>query len=149
MIASVLVVCTGNICRSPAGERMIARLCPGLRVGSAGLGALVGEPADPTTSEAAVQHFGLDLTGHVARQFTPEMGLAHDLLLVMDAGHRAAIRDTWPQLSGRVMLFDRWTDATGIDDPFRRSPDVHVRVLSDIDRAARAWAPRLVPQVRA
>lgn len=149
MIASVLVVCTGNICRSPAGERMIARLCPSLRVGSAGLGALVGEPADATTAQAAHEHFGLDLSGHVARQFTPEIGLGHDLLLVMDAGHRSTIRDTWPQLSGRVMLFDRWTEAAGIDDPFRRPHDVHVRVLSDIDRAARAWALRLMPEMRA
>jgi protein-tyrosine phosphatase len=146
MIAAVLVVCTGNICRSPAGERMLARLCPDLRVGSAGLGALVGQPADPTTADVAARHFGLDLSGHVARQFAPDLGLSHDLILVMEPHHRSAIQRSWPHLSGKVMLFDQWTGAKGVEDPFRRAPEVHARVLTDIDRAAQAWAPRLTPR---
>lgn len=145
MIGSVLVVCTGNICRSPAGERMIARLCPSLQVGSAGLGALVGQPADPTTLEAAARHFLLDLSGHVARQFDVELGMMHDLILVMEPQQRAAIQRSWPHLSGRVMLFDHWTSAKGVEDPFRRPAEVHARALADIDRAAHAWAPRLQP----
>jgi protein-tyrosine phosphatase len=143
MIGSVLVVCTGNICRSPAGERALARLCPGLPVTSAGLGALVGNPADPVTTEAAMRHFALDLSGHVARQFSTELGLAHDLILVMEPHHRADIQRGWPQLSGRVMLFDHWTGAKGVEDPYRRPPEVHARALTDILRAAEAWAPRL------
>lgn len=146
MIAAVLVVCTGNICRSPAGERMIARLCPGLRVGSAGLGALVGQGADPTTADMAARHFGLDLSGHAARQFGADMGLAHDLILVMEPQHRSAIQRSWPHLSGKVMLFDQWTGAKGIEDPYRRPPEVHARALTDIDRAAHAWAQRLNPR---
>lgn len=144
MIGSVLVVCTGNICRSPFGERMLARACPALRVGSAGLGALVGAPADSTTAEVAAKDFGLDLTGHVARAFTPELGHDHDLILAMDLHHRLDIARHWPQLSGRVMLYDHWTGAKGIDDPYRRPAEVHARVLADIARAAQAWAVRLV-----
>ena len=44
----VLVVCVGNVCRSPLGERLLAaRLGDGFEVTSAGVGALVGEPMDP------------------------------------------------------------------------------------------------------
>lgn len=124
---------------------MIARLCPGLGVASAGLAAVVGASADADAAAAAARHFGLDLSDHVARQFTPGMGQAHDLLLVMEGHHRAQIRESWPQLSGRVMLFDHWTGGAGIEDPYRRPAEVHARVLDSIDRAARAWAPRLLP----
>ncbi|WP_111467678.1 hypothetical protein [Cereibacter changlensis] len=43
------MVCVGNICRSPVGERLLAAELEGVTVGSAGLGALVGHPADPLT----------------------------------------------------------------------------------------------------
>lgn len=146
MIGSVLVVCTGNICRSPAGARALARLCPGMTTSSAGLGALEGSPVDPMTQEAAHQHFDLDLSGHVARAFSIELGLGHDLILVMEPRHRADIRRRWPQLSGRVMLFDHWTGANGVEDPYRRPREAHVRALIVIVRAAEAWAKRLTPR---
>ena len=47
MFDSVLVVCTGNICRSPMGERILQSLLPEKIIKSAGVGALVGHPADP------------------------------------------------------------------------------------------------------
>ena len=147
MIASVLIVCTGNICRSPAGERSIAMLCPGLKVTSAGLGALVGKPADPVTEAAAKQHFALDLSGHVARQFSKEIGLANDLILAMEPHHRDDIQRGWPQLSGRVMLCSQWSDVNGIEDPYQRPFEVHARVLTHIVRAAETWAGRLQPRI--
>lgn len=143
MIGSVLVVCTGNICRSPAGERMLARICADLRVSSAGLGALVGAPADQVTFDVAKAQYGLDLSGHIARSFTAELGSSHDLILAMDRHHRLDIMRHWPALSGRVMLFDHWSGAEGIDDPFRRAADVHARILGQIERAALAWSQRL------
>lgn len=146
MIRSVLVVCTGNICRSPFGERLLARACPVLRVESAGLGAVIGASTDATTSEIAAQDFGIDLAGHVARAFTAEIGQDHELILAMEKHHRSDILHHWPQLSGRVMLFDHWTGAKGIDDPYRRPAAYHTRVMLDIARAADAWAMQLTPR---
>ncbi|MBG0943674.1 protein tyrosine phosphatase, partial [Escherichia coli] len=48
MFNNILVVCVGNICRSPTAERLLQRYHPELKVESAGLGALVGKGADPT-----------------------------------------------------------------------------------------------------
>ena len=143
MIASALVVCTGNICRSPIGERLLSRLCPGLRVSSAGLGAVVGAAVDATAVGVAAQLLELDLSGHSARSFTAEMGQQNDLILVMDHHHRVDLVREWPHLSGRVMLFDHWVGGKGIDDPYRRPPEFHAMVVGDIHRAALAWAPRL------
>lgn len=143
MIGSALVVCTGNICRSPIGERLLSRLCPGLRVSSAGLRAVVGSAADATAIAVAACLLELDLSGHSARSFTAEMGQQNDLILVMDHHHRAELVRGWPQFSGRVMLFDHWVGGKGIDDPYRRPSEFHAIVVDDIHRAALSWAPRL------
>ena len=142
MFKSVLVVCVGNICRSPLGERALRKALPDLRIDSAGIAAVVGHEADQTASEAAAEA-GVDLGGHVARQLTGDIGRDYDLILVMEPGHRAEIARRWPQLSGRVMLFDQWTGARGIEDPYRRSPDLHRSVRDRILSAAEAWVARL------
>ena len=142
MFGSVLVVCVGNICRSPLGERVLARALPGLRVSSAGLAAVVGQGADEDAAKVAAE-VGIDLSGHVARQLTPEIGTAHDLILVMEPGHRAEIFRRFPALSGRVMLFDQWTGGQGVADPYRRALDVHRATRDKILAAAEPWIARL------
>ncbi len=139
----VLVVCVGNICRSPLGERLLQKALPGgISVASAGIGALVGQPADDTAREVASDK-GVSLDGHVARQFTPEMGAEQDLILVMEPGHRRQILREAPQLQGRVMLFDQWTGAIGIADPYKRPRAFHEATFDEVHRAAHAWADRL------
>ena len=86
MIKSVLVVCVGNICRSPTGERLFKRALPHLPVASAGLGALVGHAADKTATEVAAEK-GLSLEGHEAQQLTASLCREYDLILVMEKRH--------------------------------------------------------------
>lgn len=142
MVDSVLVVCVGNICRSPMGERMLKARLPGLAVSSAGLGALVGHEADEEAAKAAAE-VGVDLGGHAARQLTAELGATHELILVMESGHRAEIARRWPQLTGRTLLFDQWTGGRGIADPYRKPAAFHRQVRDQISAASAAWADRL------
>lgn len=146
-VNTILVVCVGNICRSPVGERLLAtklaaRGAP-IAVSSAGIGALVGHPADETAARIAASR-GLSLEGHAARQFTRELGQGADLILVMEPGHRREIARLAPDLSGRVMLFDHWQGGKGIEDPYRRSLAIHETVQDRIAKAAESWAQRLV-----
>ncbi|MEO1738255.1 hypothetical protein RB531_3771 [Salmonella enterica subsp. enterica serovar Typhimurium] len=53
MFNKILVVCVGNVCRSPTAERLLKRFHPSLTVASAGLGALVGKGADPAAASVA------------------------------------------------------------------------------------------------
>ena len=140
------MVCVGNICRSPLGARLLSDALRGadISVSSAGIGALVGHSADATTAEVA-QARGISLDGHVARQFTSDLGKAHDLILVMEPGHKREISRNAPELSGRVMLFDQWSGGTGIPDPYRKPRSFHESVHTQIHDAALAWAARLVP----
>ena len=142
MIRSVLVVCVGNICRSPVGERLIAYACPELRVESAGIAALVGAPADETTSAVAAAS-GLDLSEHTARQFTPEMAAEFDLILALEKGHMRVIAEKAPAVSGKTMLLGHWLSESDIADPYRKSRDFHELVFAQIAEASAAWAKRL------
>jgi len=147
VIKSVLVVCIGNICRSPVGERVLqAGLLldgpPGITVTSAGLGALVGHGPDAAAQQVAAAH-GLSLDGHAARQLTAEMAAAQDLILVMEPRHRQEIGRIAPQLLGKVMLFDHWTGAKGIADPYKLSREFHELTFVAIEAAGQAWAARL------
>lgn len=145
MVRSILVVCVGNICRSPLGERLLRAALPGIKISSAGLGALAGAPADPMARDVAAAH-GVSLEGHVARQFTPALGQSSDLILVMAPGHRREIARIAPQLSGRVLLFDQWTGGQGIPDPYRKPRAVHEDVFARIAAGAEAWSRRLAPK---
>lgn len=115
---------------------------PDHKIGSAGLGAVVGSGADETASRAAAE-IGVSLEGHIARQLTEAMGREHDLILVMEPNHRAEITRRYPQLSGRTMLFDHWTGAKGIADPYRKSIETHRACRDQITHAAKAWVAHL------
>lgn len=138
----ILVVCVGNICRSPVGERILAGRLPKATVTSAGIGALVGHGADNTAAEVAAAQ-GVSLDGHEARQFTSRIGEENDLILVMEPGHRREIAKQAPHLLGRIMLFDHWTGCTGIPDPYKRPHEYHAKTFDLILAAAGAWATRL------
>lgn len=141
-IGSVLVVCVGNICRSPLGERLLRAALPDLAVASAGLAAVEGAGADPVMTAAAAE-IGLSLDGHVAQPLTAALGADHDLILVMEPSHRTEIQRRFPQLSGRTLLFDQWAGARGIADPYRKPIEDHRRIRDQIAAAAAAWVPRL------
>lgn len=144
----ILVVCVGNICRSPVGERLLAQALPErFTVSSAGIGALEGHGADKTAAEVAAAR-GLSLEGHVARQLTSAMAGEADLILVMEAGHKREIIKRMPEQSGKIMVFDQWDGAQGIADPYQRPVEMHEAVHDQIAAAAKSWAARLSPKRR-
>ncbi len=100
----ILVVCTGNICRSPQAERLLLAeferrgLGDAVEVSSAGVAALAGRPMEP---QAAVQTIGYggNPTGHVARRLEPSMVESADLVLTMERAHRADVVRMLPRAS--------------------------------------------------
>lgn len=88
----ILVVCTGNVCRSPYIHlRLAAELgVLGIEVTSAGTGALAGWPVDPG-SVALLDAAGIDSTAFRARQLTVDMVEDADLVLTATRAHRRAV----------------------------------------------------------
>ena len=142
MIGSILVVCIGNICRSPLGEALLRESLPKISIQSAGLGALVGHGADELAAATAFRH-GVDLSKHRAQQLTTELGIQSDLILVMEPGHKKILASIAPQVLGKTMLFDHWSGGHGIEDPYKRSAACHEATFEKSKVSALAWANKL------
>ncbi|UTV26977.1 arsenate reductase/protein-tyrosine-phosphatase family protein [Photobacterium atrarenae] len=142
MFNKILVVCVGNICRSPSGEYLLKQLLPAKEIASAGVGALVGKPADKMASEVAVER-GISLEGHVAQQLTSDLCQQYDLILVMEKGHLEAVTRIAPEARGKTMLFGQWIGQKDIPDPYRQSREAFEFAYGLIEEAAEAWAKKL------
>ncbi|MRT15011.1 low molecular weight protein-tyrosine-phosphatase Wzb [Enterobacteriaceae bacterium RIT711] len=142
MFNKILVVCVGNICRSPTAERLLKSYHPELTVTSAGLGALVGKGADAGAIRVAEQH-NLSLEGHCARQVSGKMCREYDLILAMEKRHISALCEMAPEMRGKVMLFGHWDAEREIPDPYRKSHDAFEAVYGLLDQNAQKWANAL------
>jgi protein-tyrosine phosphatase len=111
-------------------------------VESAGLGALVDHPASEH-AVALMRERGLDISGHRARQITPDMVHAADLVLVMEAGHKRAIDANEPEVRGKIYRLGEWQDRD-IEDPYRQPREAFEAALKDIDEGVAEWARRIV-----
>ncbi|WP_241575009.1 protein tyrosine phosphatase [Rosenbergiella nectarea] len=142
MFNSILVVCTGNICRSPTGERLLRQLLPNKKVDSAGTGALKGHAADATATLVAEKH-NLSLADHQGQQFTRQLAQQYDLILVMEKHHQEEVTSIAPEARGKTMLFAHWLTSKAIPDPYRQSQEAFEHVYQLIEQAAQAWAKKL------
>lgn len=141
MFDSILVVCVGNICRSPIGAALLQQALPGKTISSAGVGALVGHPADPLSIELLAER-GLDLSAHSARQLTPSLIRSADLILVMEMGHKKAVDAIDPSGRGKVYRWGEWGDFD-IPDPYQRPREAFEEALVLLDRGLADWLPKL------
>ena len=126
MTKSILVVCVGNICRSPMAEVMLAAELPSeCLVSSAGIGALVGEKAHPTSIDLMHER-GLSLEAHIARQLNETLLRQSDLIITMEQAQLSWIETQWPHARGRVYRWGHW-DNFDVPDPFRRGDSAFQR----------------------
>jgi protein-tyrosine phosphatase len=140
---NILVLCIGNICRSPVAAALLKVHLPGKTIQSAGLGALVGHEADPIAAELAAQ-CGLDISAHRAQQVTTDQLRWADLILVMSEGQRAQVRAQDPTAAGKVMLLSHWLPGKpDIPDPYKKSREAFTHVHSMLQTAVQAWLTKL------
>lgn len=94
---SVLFVCTGNICRSPAAELLFRPRVAALpvTVGSAGTSGLSGHDVDRPTA-FALRELGIDPSPHAARRLTTDMVAAASLILTATTAHRSVVVQAEP-----------------------------------------------------
>ena len=144
MIQHILIVCVGNVCRSPMAEAALRNALgeqEEITVESAGLSAMVDWPA-AEHAEALLSERGIDISAHRARQLTPELLHEADLILVMEAEHKKAIEAEDSTARGKVFRLGEWRDKD-IYDPFQKPRKEFARVLREIEACMEDWVERL------
>jgi protein-tyrosine phosphatase len=145
-IVSVLMVCMGNICRSPTAEGVFrqhlqrAGLEHRVRLDSAGTHSYhIGKSPDPRASQAAKQR-GYDLSGLVGRQVSARDFEDFDLILAMDQDNLANLMRVCPRgQEHKVRLFLSFSARFAgqeVPDPYYGGPRGFDHVLDMVEDAA-------------
>jgi protein-tyrosine phosphatase len=144
MFNKILVVCIGNICRSPTVEALLkSRLAErGIDVSSAGIHALVDKPMDSTALEVLREHHG-DHPDHKGRQLTRELLQQADLILTMETGHVKRIVQMAPEAQGKTFLLGKWQNNQEIPDPYRQQKVAFEHVYQLMTQGVDSWSQKL------
>lgn len=144
----VLVVCSGNTCRSPLGAAILADLAAtdpamaGVQVASAGTSARAGAPASEGSYLVALER-GLDLSAHRSRQVTTELVREADLILTMGAAHSRRVSELGG--AGKVHLLTEFAgeDGSDVPDPFGQDVSAYRETAERLERLMARVAARL------
>lgn len=120
---NVLIVCTGNLCRSPMAEMFLRRLASSegrqdIEVRSAGTHALEGNPSPPEAVKVAASA-GIDLSEHRAQPLSRELVDWADQILVMEPEHAEFIEMNFPEGIEKVDELARYRPNSSPGDVMR------------------------------
>ncbi|MBB5541966.1 low molecular weight phosphotyrosine protein phosphatase [Paraburkholderia fungorum] len=141
MIKTILVVCIGNVCRSPMAQHLLAREISGVTVLSAGLDALVGSAPDQLAIRVTAES-GLDIASHRAQQLNVSLVGGADLILVMEAAQKHELMRRHPNASGKVFRLGE-IERFDVPDPYRKPIGHFYDAFELIRRGVDAWVPRI------
>ncbi len=141
-INSVLLVCIGNICRSPYAEIKLKEMIKNsnlenFNISSAGINAMIGESATLNSIKVAKEN-NLDLSAHIAKQLTLHHVKQYELILVMEEEQKKWIEKKFPFSFGKVHLIGKWNNEI-IYDPYQKPYPAFVEMAKKIDLCLLDW----------
>lgn len=137
----ILVVCVGNICRSPMAEALLKQRYPNKNIDSAGVGALVGHAADPAALEMMTRQ-NIDISGHVAKQIDESLAKSADLIFTMSDGQSKWIEERWPFCRGKTFKLGHWSNKD-IADPYKLEMSAFETAYQDIVISLDEWSDKI------
>ncbi|EKD71142.1 MAG: hypothetical protein ACD_46C00263G0001 [uncultured bacterium] len=143
---SILMICQGNICRSPMAEGFFSHQLnqshSSITINSAGLAAVVNYPAEPK-AHSIMQKYGIDISKHRARQLTDTLVREAELIFVMTKRQLAALEHKYLFVKGKAFLLGYWQNFE-IQDPVNQSIDAFEKVYQQIEMAWQDWKTRIL-----
>lgn len=148
----ILLVCTGNICRSPLAAALLeralqGRAAEGVAVASAGTGAWDGAPVSEGAYLVGLER-GLDLSAHRARLLTRELVDESDLILTMARHHRARVHELGGE--GHVFVLGEYAGREGdeaeVSDPFGGDLEVYRDTCAELEALIDTAVERIVKE---
>ena len=116
-IKEILVICTGNTCRSPMAEGLLRNRKNDIIVSSAGLfadGSAVSQNAVTVMKEK-----GIDISGHHSRQISKEQVAEADLILTMTKNHKQMLVNIFPEFEEKIITLSQWAlTQEDVNDPY-------------------------------
>lgn len=137
----ILVVCVGNICRSPMAEYLFKQALPERQIHSAGIAAMIGYPADEK-AQRCMQSIGLDMQAHRAKKLTGDMIKQADLVLVMSKNQQQHLEQHWPFAKGKTFRLGHW-QSKNIADPYQQDQLFFDHTFEQIQQCVNDWTSHL------
>jgi protein-tyrosine-phosphatase len=140
----ILIVCTGNTCRSPMAGALAAKLAGEefgreVEIRTAGIAALPGAPASPQ-AVTVMEEMGLELAKHVAQPVTSELVDWAELILTMTTGHKQMMLRQFPQAERKLFTLGEYAGHAAlhdIPDPFGGTVEDYRRTAQVLEEALR------------
>lgn len=138
---TILLICTGNICRSPMAEGWWHRLLPDHHILSAGIFAADGMKPDPMAVQLMQEH-GMDISQHRARILMSWMVHVADLIFTMEFQQLKYIKNKFPLCATKAQILGHLTN-TEIPDPYQKNLTEFIKAFALIEQSVRQQAADL------
>ena len=136
-IKNILVICVGNICRSPMAEYFFKQSYPHLNIESAGISGLIGEGADAKAIQC-MDALNIDMRPHIARKLNSDLIKKADLILVMSLNQQKHLEQTWPFAKGKVFRLGYWQHKN-VPDPYQHDQAFFDETCRNIQAYVSDW----------
>jgi len=149
-IKTILVVCSGNICRSPMAHGYLEKCLKdkgldNIRVRSAGTLGFSGNPASRESVLVGKSH-GFDIRGHLSTGLTRELAREASVIFVMSFDHKRETIDKYKIDSDKIFLLGKLCDDPDIGeimDPIGMGQETYFQVFEDIKKCVDSLVNRI------
>ena len=140
---NILVLCTGNVCRSPTAAFLLRRELAGVdcSIRSAGIAAVLNSSAEELAQKVALEH-GLDISSHRSCQVTMNMLQWADLVLVIEKMQKMSLLSRYPWLQGKIFRYGE-PQQVDVPDPHGHSEHSFRMSWNFIEKMTPYWVEKI------